>query len=211
MKYRSKVDIVYDSLIEFIVGGKYSQGDRLVISHIAKNFGISETPVREAIRRLESEGYVKINANSGAVIDCLDKQQVASVFEIKGVLEGYATRISIDYLSLTDIEELKKINEEMMNSKDDSHKISELNVAFHLKIYSVIPDKELYEMIENLWNKWKITKTVFNVSSVNLTESVKEHEQIIKMLEDQEYDKVEMFVRQHKLRAGSNLINSIIA
>lgn len=209
MEYKSKVDIVYDSLIESILGGKYSQGDRLVISHIAKAYEISEIPVREAIRRLESEGYVKIIANSGAVIDCLDKEKVASIFKIKGVLEGYATRVSIDYLTSKDIEELRKINEEMRNSNNDSHKISELNVSFHLKIYSVIPDKELYEMIANLWNKWKITKTVFNVSSVNITESVKEHEQIIQMIENKVYDKVEMFVRQHKLRAGANLINSL--
>lgn len=208
--YKSKVDIVYEQLLDWIVQGKYKQGDRLVISHIARKLDISEIPVREAIRRLESEGYLKIYANAGAVIDCFDKNTLTSIFQIKSVLEGYASRLSIDYISDDMIRELKRINDDMRNLSDDrGDELSDLNMQFHLKMYECIPNHELYNMIVSLWNKWRITRTVFKVSSVNRDESVREHERIIELLEQKSHDELEQYVRNHKLRAGMNLINSI--
>ena len=67
-QYKSKVDIVYEGLMEGIAEGAYQQGDRLVISQISKQWQVSDIPVREAVRRLESEGYVRIVANQGAVV-----------------------------------------------------------------------------------------------------------------------------------------------
>src|SRR5690554_5998765 len=112
-EYKSKVDIIYDVLIDGITNGTYKQGDRLVISKIAKQNSISEIPVREAIRRLESMGYAKIHANQGAVISGFDSRKIVEVFQIKGVLEGYAARLSIDYLSPKDFDELRDKNNQM--------------------------------------------------------------------------------------------------
>ena len=208
--YKSKVDIVYEQLLDWIVQGKYKQGDRLVISHIARKLDISEIPVREAIRRLESEGYLKIYANAGAVIDCFDKNTLTSIFQIKSVLEGYASRLSIDYISDDMIRELKRINDDMRNLSDDrGDELSDLNMQFHRKMYECIPNHELYNMIVSLWNKWRITRTVFKVSSVNRDESVREHERIIELIEQKSHDELEQYVRNHKLRAGMNLIKSI--
>ena len=71
-QYKSKVDIVYEGLMEGIAEGAYQQGDRLVISQISKQWQVSDIPVREAVRRLESEGYVRIVANLGAVVCGID-------------------------------------------------------------------------------------------------------------------------------------------
>ena len=210
MMYKSKVDIVYEQLLSWIIQGKYKQGDRLVISHIARTLNISEIPVREAIRRLESEGYLKIYAIAGSVIDCFDKNTLTSIFQIKSVLEGYASRLSIDYITEDTVRDLEKINDSMRNlSEDHGDELSDLNMQFHLKMYECIPNHELYTMIVSLWNKWRITRTVFKVSSVNRDESVREHERIIELLQQKEYDELELYVRNHKLRAGMNLINSI--
>ena len=68
MVYKTKVDIAYDMLMERITEGVYKPGEKLVITHISKELGISDIPVREAIRRLESESYVKILPNQGAIV-----------------------------------------------------------------------------------------------------------------------------------------------
>jgi len=207
--YKSKVDIVYDNLFEDIINGNYNPGDRMIISKIAKESKVSEIPVREAIRRLESEGYVKINANQGAIVSEMDVDMITQIFQIKGVLEGFASRMSIDYLRGEDFEKLKSINRNILQAFNDNEidRYSELNIEFHLTIYKCIPQREMYNMIVDLWKKWGMTRKVFNIVPTRAGESYDEHEIIIKMLEDKEYDNVETFVRQHKFKAGQQFVS----
>ena len=148
-QYKSKVDIIYELLIENIEKSVYRQGDRLIISKIAKQYNVSEIPVREALRRLESEGYIKTKANQGAVVSGFNKEKLISIFELKGVLEGYATRKSIDYQTPNSIKELSNKNKQIKKALDDHdiEKYSELNMQFHLGIYKCIPQKQLYYKI----------------------------------------------------------------
>ena len=92
--YKSKVDLVYENLLSGIENGVYEPGKRLVISQLAKDNESSEIPVREAIRRLESEGYVEIQANKGPYVKAFDPEKAITIFQIKGVLEGCASRLA---------------------------------------------------------------------------------------------------------------------
>ena len=207
MEYKSKVDIIYDSLITGIVSGKYDFGDRLNIRQIAKENSISEIPVREALRRLESEGYITIYANQGAVINTVTEEDVKEIFQLKGLLEGYAARMAIDYLKEDDYKKLREINEELRVAKENKEFdiCGELNVRFHMYMYNVLPNRRLKEMIDELWRKWRITKTVFRHSPDRGMHSVMEHEEILRLMEQKKYDKTEMCVRNHKYRAGLEL------
>ena len=182
-KYKSKVDIIYDLLMTDIAKGVYRQDDRLVISQIARQNNVSDIPVREALRRLESEGYVKISANQGATV-------------------GYATRLSIDYVTPALLKKLRSLNGQMKKAVDAGNypKYSELNVKFHMSIYEATPYTELYNMIQDLWRKWSITRSVFAVDPNRMQESTREHEEIIRLLEERQYDQVEQYVRLHKQR-----------
>ena len=106
MKAKSKVEIVYEYLLHELAQLNYRAGDRLIISQIAEACHVSEIPVREALRRLESNGYVRIVPNQGAVAVGLEKNTIADIVQIKGVLEGFATRLSVDYLSPNDLAQL---------------------------------------------------------------------------------------------------------
>ncbi len=211
MQYKSKVDIIYEKLMQEIIEGTYRNGDRLVISKIANQNEISEIPVREAIRRLESEGYVTVKANQGAVVNILGKDDVTEIFQIKGILEGYAARLAIDYLTAEDYAKLRNINHELKIAQDnDSNKDSaELNMSFHLYMYERIPQKQLYNMIMELWKKWSITKAVFSLVPARGEESVREHEEILVYMENNQPDLVEKAVREHKFKAGYALARRI--
>lgn len=206
-RYKSKVDLIYELLIENIGENVYSQGDRLIISKIARQNNVSEIPVREALRRLESEGYIEIKANQGAIVSGFNKERLVSIFQIKGVLEGYATRISIDYQTPNSIKKLRYKNELLKKAVNEKNMIdsSDLNMQFHLAIYECIPQKELYYLICELWKKWSITKSVFNLVPKRVGISIQEHEEIIRLIEQKEYDKVEWYVRTHKFGAGREL------
>ena len=118
------------------------------------------------------------------------------------MLEGYATRLSIDYVTPALLKKLRSLNGQMKKAVDAGNypKYSELNVKFHMSIYEATPYTELYNMIQDLWRKWSITRSVFAVDPNRMQESTREHEEIIRLLEERQYDQVEQYVRLHKQR-----------
>lgn len=203
--YKSKVDIIYENLIEGIGKGIYAPGQRLVISQLAKENDSSEIPVREAIRRLESGGYVDILANKGPYVREFSPEKAMTLFQIKGVLEGYATRLSIDYLTEEDFAHLRQLNDRARACEEAgaAREYSQLNESFHLYIYQQLPQKELYDMICELWKKWGITRSVFSMAPSIIPGSIQDHERIVQLIEQKDYDGVERFVRAHKEKAGA--------
>lgn len=209
--YKTKVDLVYEMLIKKISRGDYQDGERLVISQISKENKVSDIPVREAIRRLESEGYVSVIANQGAVIRSFSQERITEVFQIKAVLEGYAARLSIDYLSSDDIDDLRALNDKLRKALQDGAEqdYSKLNMEFHLRMYRDMPYRELYGMIQELWKKYSITKTVFSMTPSRMQQSIDEHEEIIDLIVHKKYDELERLMRTHKMRAGESLIQGM--
>lgn len=203
MRKKTKVDIVYEYLINELVSLNYRAGDRMVINQIAEACSVSEIPVREALRRLESNGYVRIVPNQGAIAIGLEKGTIADIVQVKGVLEGFATRLSIDYLSANDIAHLRSINLKLKEAADahDYTLSSALNKEFHLLIYERIPQAELAKLIRDLWEKWSVTQHIFSVSPVIMQESYQEHEKILELMEKRCYTEVEQLVREHKFKA----------
>lgn len=206
-KIGTRVDIVYNYLLEEILRGKYSEGNRILISEVAQACDVSNTPVREALRRLESDGYVKIMANQGAVSLGFPRAYILETFEVKGVLEGYAARISIDYLSENDFRNMESINERMIQAarsgnKDES---SRLNIEFHMYMYKKCPYPVLLGMIDELWRKWSITKNVFPVVAERSEETYQEHKEIIRLARSRSYDALEQFIRSHKANSIASM------
>ena len=210
MAKKSKVDLVYEYLFNELAQLNYRSGDKLVISQIAAACNVSEIPVREALRRLESNGYVRIVPNQGAVAVGLEKSTIADIVQIKGVLEGFATRLSIDYLSANDLERLHQINEELRAAVEAGNvgRVSDLNMQFHMSIYERIPQAELTSMITDLWRKWSVTKKIFSVSPSIRDQSYDEHEQILALIRNRNYAEVEQYVREHKFKAMHSWMNA---
>ena len=203
--YKTKVDIVYDMILQKITEGEYQPGDRLIIRNVAIENHVSDIPVREAIRLLERDGYVQVHANQGAVVCEISKEKLSEIFQLRAVLEGYAARQSIDYLSSDDYKELRQINQKLKESiskKELPKQFSQLNMEFHLRMYSVLPQKMLYNMIVELWKKYSITKAVFSLVPGRGENSVEQHENILQLMEKKKYKEVEMLMREHKIQAG---------
>ncbi|MCI7705160.1 MAG: GntR family transcriptional regulator [Clostridiales bacterium] len=206
-KRGNKVEQVYAYLLNEIVKGHYTNNDHIVINEVAAACGVSDTPVREALRRLESDSYVKITANQGAVVVGFSREAIIHTFEIKGMLEGYASRLSIDYLSPYDINMLRKINEDMHTAALEKQydRFSQLNIDFHMYIYERCPMPELTSLIRDLWKKWSITKSVFSTAPTRMEESYQEHLQIISLIEQRDAEGIERFMRQHKANAARSM------
>ena len=210
--YRSKVDIIYDYLLENIGRRNYKQGSKLVISQIAREMETSEIPVREALRRLESEGYVEIRANQGAFVTGTANGKILTTFQIRGVLEGFATRVAIDFMTPKAYEDLEELNRKLEQcwKQGDQKLFGQYNMEFHQRIYQQIPQTDLREMLNDMWKRWSITRSVFALAPDTSKEILEQHEQMIQLMKTKQYDAVELLVRRHKFRAGVRMHRDLL-
>lgn len=209
METKSKVEIAYEKILNKISSGEYASGDRVVISNIAKECEISTIPVREAIRLLEKDGFVQTYANRGAIVNSIKKETLLGQYQIKSVLEAYATRLAVDYLTEEDYAHLREMNEELKKivERNDAKAFSELNVEFHMYIYKAQPYSDLSAMIESLWKNWLLIKSAFVQKYQLYLYSCYEHEILLQFMENKDYDKVESLAREHKFRAQYSISN----
>ncbi len=121
----------YDKLFAAIEAGDLRPGDRLLETELAARFGVSRTPVREAIRRLEADGIVQHQPRVGAVVRTLGQQEIVELYEMRIVLEKTAATLAAKHASQAEIETLRGLNADMATAAHDPGKVAALNRQFH--------------------------------------------------------------------------------
>lgn len=131
----SRGEAAYRQLKEAIQSGSLAPGMRVREVEIAARFGISRTPAREAIRRLESRGLISIVPHQGAVIASLDHQQTMELYDLREILEGSAAAFAARHASAAEIEELAELVSSEPPLAEDPDRLAELNRVFHASLY----------------------------------------------------------------------------
>lgn len=200
---KTKNVLVYEKLRQGIVKGTLKPGQRLVMADLAKSFSASETPVREAIRRLESEGHVIFTPHAGAVVTRIDDRELTEIYLIRIALEAMATRLAGPYLSDRDFAWLDKKNREMETAfqRNRLESLARLNKAFHLRIYKAAPFPRLYKMIADLWDAFERWPSVFSYVPARAAASVAEHDKIIAALAAGDLAQADELMKDQKERA----------
>lgn len=149
MTANNKQEIAYQILRTRIEESQYAPSQRLVIDALSRELGISQAPIREAIRRLEAEGLVLYSANSGPIVAPASRDQWFQLMELLAVLEGYATAAAAEHIGAAEIKALRKINDGLQAALHDLDlpKWSDKNREFHRLIHSRCENKPLVEEI----------------------------------------------------------------
>ncbi len=146
-------DEVFNTLRKAILNGDLVPGQRLMEIALSEKLGVSRTPVREAIKRLEEEGLVVIVQRKGAEVAGISGSQLRDVLEVRLALEELAGELACQRISDKDIEELKSINEEFIklikNSDTTISEIAKVDVDFHSVIYNATNNKRLIQMVND--------------------------------------------------------------
>lgn len=202
-KGKTKNLLVYEKLRQGIIKGTLRPGQKLVMASLAKKFKTSETPIREAIRRLESDGYVTFTPHSGAMVTEINRQELSEIYAIRISLEALATRLAVPYISRDDLLWLKRKNDEMKAAVENNRygQLARLNKAFHLRIYKAAPFPRLYRMISDLWDAFERWPSVFTYIPERATSAIREHEQIIEALERADVDRADDLMKEQKKRS----------
>jgi DNA-binding GntR family transcriptional regulator len=143
---------VANRLREEIHSGALPPGTRLRQAHVAENFGVSTTPVREAFAALEREGLLQSNAHRGVIVFEPSISDLREIYEIRTPLEALATELGAANLTDDDLKLMKKLHKDMIaaNRKKDWATAGECNDAFHYTIYKRADRERLLKLITDL-------------------------------------------------------------
>jgi len=199
----SKHERAYQIIRSRIVDGTYGPGYRLVLDALAREFEISPMPVREAIRRLEAEGWVRFQHNVGAEVAPLNKAEWEQTMHTLALLEGYATALAAPEMRPKDIERARGINERLRATLGslDALRFSELNREFHFALYARCKNEYLIGLVREAWDRLDaIGRSVFPFIPLRAEASVDEHEALIELIETgASPTEIELAARTHKL------------
>jgi DNA-binding GntR family transcriptional regulator len=200
----SKQERSYVTIRRRILDGTYGPGYRLTIDALARELGMSQVPIREAIRRLEAEGWIVYRRNVGPQVSPIDREKWADAMETLCLLEGYATACAVPYVTPEDLDCLRGFNASMEEAVQelDLMTFSQLNRKFHYAIYARCPNEYLVQRLHETWARLDtIRTTVLTHIPRRARQALKEHEEIIRAIENEaSFDEIERLARQHKRR-----------
>ncbi|MCI3923130.1 GntR family transcriptional regulator [Paenibacillus sp. TRM 82003] len=155
---------VYLSLKRSILKGDLPPGHRMIVLDIAKQFDVSQAPVREALERLKQEGLIAGKMNRGSAVCEITLQEIRDIYELRQLIEGQALRKTMEKLNAKDIQVLERILDEMKRAVDenDSYRLVELDMQFHGYFYL----RSGNALFLDIWNSIK-TKIMRFISVTN--------------------------------------------
>lgn len=142
---------VTNSIRSLILSGELQPGSRIGQEQLAERFGTSRIPVREALKRLESDGLVSLVPNSGAWVAKVDIAECIEIYKIRERLEPLALSEAVKRMTDEHIEELAQLVEKMEQAAD-TEEFLRLDRAFHMASYRPAQMKQLVAMVERFWN-----------------------------------------------------------
>jgi DNA-binding GntR family transcriptional regulator len=203
LNFRTKGELVYEQVRARILEGGYAPGERISMSAIARELGVSDIPVREGIKRLQAEGLLDYETHKGAVVNSLSKNGIEELFAIRVELEALALKGAAKSITPAQLAHLRQLLDEMAaaESVGDAERYGRLNREFHLAIYDHQPYQKLAAMIRNLWDSTDWCRRIFSADEGYLPYSTAEHEAIYTALEQRDAAAAEDVLRAQKQRA----------
>lgn len=187
----------YDQLYSRIASGDIRPGDRLLETELAATLGVSRTPVREAIRRLESDGIVVHAPRVGAVVRSISQTEVVELYEMRMVLECTAAGMAAKHTSEAELRSLINLNDQMASAVGDSVKVAQLNRAFHRCILNASRNRYLVQCSESLSHTLILLGKTTLETEARIDLVTKQHTEIIDALKARQPDAAETAMARH--------------
>lgn len=192
-------DVVFNTLRQAILRGELKPGERLMEIQLANKLGVSRTPIREAIRKLELEGLVLTVPRKGAEVAEITEKSLRDVLEVRRALEELAVQLVCEKITEAQIEELKAAAREFENVLKDGDitKIAEADVRFHDVIYLATDNQKLIQLLNNLREQMYRFRVEYLKREEVYPQLIAEHEEIIERIEKREKDTATKVVCEH--------------
>lgn len=197
---------VCNVLRKAILEGNFEPGERLKQEELAGALGVSRMPVREALRKLETEGLIELVPHRGAIVKSFNTDDVEEIYELRSSLEKMAVQKSVKHMTPEDISELDRLTSEMKNT-NDAERFVNANIQFHRILTKHCSWDRLLSFIETLWNGFPQQTPHMLSGQVEL--SNQEHDHILQAVKKNDALKAADLVSRHISRTGEALIENI--
>jgi DNA-binding GntR family transcriptional regulator len=206
-KNRTLREQIVSSLRDSIIRGDLSPGQKITEPELAEKLGISRTPIREAFRQLESEGYLTVMPRRGAVVSSITNKEILDFFELKSLLEGYALRKAAPEITNRDIAKLIRINNQLeaFARDGDIEAFFKKNNEFHYALVNLCDNKKLSEIWNSLVRKYIKFRLRALSTPGRCMDSVDQHRDIIDALARKDGPLSESMIYRHSLISEDDL------
>lgn len=200
---KSLVAFITEDLEEKILEGKYKPGQRLIEADLCKAYGVSQTPLREALRILESNGYMTHEPRKGVTVTRINLEDIVEIYRIRANLEGLALYLAVKKYDPDVLDQLKKLQKLMIAEvkKNNVNAYFALNLKFHEILIQACRNQWLIHMIQNFVRQTRHHRIDILKKPERLRRSLEIHDNIIRSFEARDADQAE------KIRKESILVN----
>lgn len=188
---------VYNELRQRLVDGRLKPGQRLREIELSDMLGVSRTPVREAIKRLESEGFAVYASRRGAIISELTPDQAAELYAVREILEGSAANFAARYASESEILVLEDLLEKHREAGEDAETLSRINRQFHHMIYRTAHNRYLLDLLSTAQDYMLLLHKTTYYAPGRPETALEEHCQIVNAIKARDSQAAETAARQH--------------
>jgi DNA-binding GntR family transcriptional regulator len=191
-------DQVKEFIVKAILSGEFKPGDRIVESSLARHLGVSQAPVREAIRDLVLMGFLETEPYKGTSVRSFSPEELWEVYTVRAALESLAARLAATRLDGDDVETLTGILDEMVEAgrRQDLDGMTRLDNDFHETILKIAGNRLLYQLWQTLqFGYWTIVTA--KISSFDLEYLAARHEELLNALKTRDPEKAMRAMRSH--------------
>ena len=192
-------DVVFNTLRQAILRGELKPGERLMEIQLANKLGVSRTPIREAIRKLELEGLVLMIPRKGAEVAEITEKSLKDVLEIRRALEDLAVRLACEKITKDELKELKKAGDEFKKvlKSQDITEVAEADVRFHDVIYMATDNPKLIQLLNNFREQMYRFRVEYLKKDEVRPQLLAEHDEIIKFITEGNKEEASKVVTRH--------------
>lgn len=204
-------DVVFNTLRRAIITGEFAPGERLMEISLANRLGVSRTPVREAIRKLELEGLVIMIPRKGAQVAKITEKSLRDVIEIRCVLEEFAASLACERITEEGKEKLKEAHRQFVEAAqtNDIIDIVEKDEQFHDAIFQATCNDRLITIINNLREQFYRYRMEYVKDIEQHSVLVNEHELLLRAIYDGDSETAKRIMRTHLQNQQEGVIQAI--
>lgn len=204
-------DVVFNTLRQAIITGEFAPGERLMEISLANRLGVSRTPVREAIRKLELEGLVIMIPRKGAQVARITEKNLRDVIEIRTVLEEFAAVLACERIDQASLHDLRQAHEDFIRSVEngDILDIVDKDETFHDTIFRATNNDRLISIINNLREQFYRYRMEYVKDIRQRSNLVEEHRELLDAISSRDSIKAKELMKTHLLNQQQEVINNI--
>lgn len=198
--------LAYTTLRAAIIEGVHPPGARVTEQQVAASAGVSRTPVREALRRLEAEGLLRFVPHQGAFVTSWSEQDAEDIFELRAMLEGYGARLAASKATAEDVDALQRLAEEQCREASERstgylERIADVNSQFHRRLQRIAASARLQATLSTISSAPLVLQTFRDYDGDDLNRSAHHHMEIVEALKAGDGEWAESVMRSHVMAA----------